>query len=120
MTADPVPHSSVRDDDQIIEQIPEEIPIPEVIDNVPDNNVGDSEVQLPRRSSRIRNTPQRLNIESTKGQSYSCDARSTCQSVSSSLPSTWTLWGRRASMDMERSTDRDASKQIVVRSRIET
>ena len=40
-----------------------------------------------RRSSRIRQSPQRLNIKSTKGQSYLCSSRPTSQSVSPTLPS---------------------------------
>ena len=66
----------------------QEIIQPEVVDPTSDNNSEDSNAQLPRRSSRISNPPQRLNIESTKGQSYLCEAQSTCQSVSPPFSST--------------------------------
>ena len=59
--------------------------------------------QLPRRSSRVRQVPDRLNIETTKGQSYKSALMNTaCMSVSVSTTSFLSgLVGGKASMMME-------------------
>ena len=65
--------------------------------------VEDTVQEEPRRSSRIRHVPDRLNIESTRGQSYFLEVKNTaCMSVSVSTTSFQSgLVGGKASMMME-------------------
>ena len=64
---------------------------------VPTHADQDTVVQQPRRSIRVRQAPNRLNIETTKGQSYETEVMNTASmSVSiPTLPSTQAWWGGR-------------------------
>ena len=67
------------------------------------DNVDDTAEGQPRRSSRVRHAPDRLNIESTRGQSYLSEVKTTaCKSVSVSTTSFHSgLVGGKTSMMME-------------------
>ena len=98
--------SSDRDDELSGSELP--TVAPEAVNNrttvptQPDQLQDNAEVPV-RRSSRVRQAPDRLNIENTRGQSYKSDVMNTaCVSVSASNTSIHSgLVGRRASMMME-------------------
>ena len=85
---DEFPSKSIAVDNSLEEQpMSQESTLSEDDLNEPTIDLEEPQEQPLRRSSRIRQSPQRLNIKSTKGQSYLCSSRPTSQSVSPTLPS---------------------------------
>ena len=88
---------SDKDQEQNRDTASEDPPSQDIITGTEDTHIESFSEEEPvlRRSTRVRNAPDRLNIESTKGQSYLCLSRHSCQSVSPLLPSKMPCGGWR-------------------------